>query len=287
MQPKTTLTALVHAVACLAAAACGGGGGSVSRADYARGCAAIEACEAPVGANFCLNYFEDWPPEQIRCAIDAQGDCNAILACVGLRRDDDPTCQPHCEGNVRVSCDGGSAWRMDCGVFPFAPGPVCVEDAEFGVACVSGTGCTTAGLSCDGNKQRYCSTSGAYYEGTCGSASCYDGRCSEVPLTPCTVPPGGNDVVCDGDVVIMCADGLESRFDCSGFDPDLTCLTWTDGAGGTYTGCDFPGTCSGLDEPTCDGTSVVVCDHGSPATADCASIGFTSCGTAAGTGQCY
>src|SRR5262245_1211788 len=113
----------------LAMTACGGGSDSVDRADREKACLSLGSCaELFVDPSSCLTFDELWPEEQIRCVVDAQADCAAVRACIGLGGASDPACQPQCDGNVRVYCDFGDAWRIDCAVFPFSGGPLCVED---------------------------------------------------------------------------------------------------------------------------------------------------------------
>jgi hypothetical protein len=259
---------------CMTLSACGGGSG-LSQSELANACVYIDACVGYNMTSSCIRG-DTFPSEQIHCVLDAQTDCEGVLACLGARRDPEADCQDKCEGNVVVECQGLDALRYDCGTWALGLGPVCVEEQPGLAWCVDATCTDVDTLTCDGTQVRRCTAGGSLFEFDCAPSLCFEnGRCSDAPPVPCSA---SFDVSCDGDFLVTCEDGLETRINCRDRDDRFTCRVIAD-QGGTTTGCELDADCSRFTETACSSdTDVTYCDaDGSLASVDCTALGFSTC----------
>lgn len=229
-------------------------------------------------------------PDIRACVLGARGDCDAIMACLGVERparlteEECYAMAPHCEGDVRVACIEGAAYylfrqdRRAVGETCEQPppescdwvGPRCL-DASTSVRCDDGLrgpvetcrvgyACTTDGPTegCDSRTRR-----------------CWSGVC--LPAGPSC-----DRDHCDGDTLVFCdlvtPDGPSreaTRYDCAS--GGMRCAE-NDLGGMIYAQC--VGTL-GECEPgpaTCDGTTLTYCaPDGSVRRYDCVEHGFARC----------
>ncbi len=222
-------------------------------------------------------------------------DCAAFAACVGHGRDAS-YCAAHlgdsCDGDVLLSCDfdsGGPVLSVDCR----AIGLGCVTTGS-GSTCSDGTRCDAVPNTCDGSSVANCDYMTGYLERYDCDAILPGTTCRVVnnqavcrlPGAPCT------DSRCDGDTLVECESGQETRIDCARLGqhcrpgsgagsvcvppPINACSSAFKCATALYSACP-----NGRD---CPGIPLNVCVNQTVQPFDCASIGLTVCDMTAG--QC-
>jgi hypothetical protein len=210
------------------------------------------------------------------CILDAPGDCGAAAAC--LAQTGSPgTCKPdaleagECSGSVLSGCTSdGYAFAVDCA----ADGETC---GAYPAIFAHFSGCVTpcpAQVACDGTREQLC-LSGALVTLDCGElgTTCANGACTPQPGPACDAASFRQR--CDGDVVVTCADGIESRDDCSIWPTHRRCAVDTLGSAQ----CVLTGTeCTAGD--ACAGDDIAYCRDGYAARVSCTALGFSTCSAA-------
>jgi hypothetical protein len=140
----------------------------------------------------------------------------------------------------------------------------CVNGACEGAACTFGDPQT---CSDDGSYINFCGFAGKQANADCHGQPCLvvsgQARCLPAPIEAC----GANELSCDGDQIVACADGSGFHFDCA--DVGQIC---NNGA------CATPAeTCDEFHDDSCSGTSLTLCVLNAEQSFDCADVGGT-CG---------
>lgn len=227
------------------------------------------------------------------CAA-AANNCMTVLECAS-RNHDPAYCAAHpnnsCDGSVLVQCGTAADWSIyttDCAAF----GLRC-QQANGAAACTDGAPCdpTSTPLHCAGNQYVSC-------DKTTGLRSTVDCNQSPIPNATCRIgasvaffsnPPGclpsGPPCVqtprCDGNLLVTCVAGEETRIDCGqlashcaatgDYEDPITCVS-------DDTQCDGGASCAG--------DAIVACVDGAWTAIPCSMLGLTSCAVVNGTTLC-
>ncbi len=235
-------------------------------------------------------------PRLVPCVLGAGGDCDAVFACFNRRErsnrcDSDDTWR--CEDEVLRGCGAFYAEAREVAVNCGATGRRCLPahaDEEIVYAACAEASCEAPEANrceghdlvrcLDGVRTRFdCTLRGQ----VCGSLAdrahmdigChYDGpACDEATFEP----------RCEGHVVALCRDGIESRFDCAAvLGGEFTCRIDRSDDGIEFAACVArdplgPACSPGTFNRRCDEIRIVHCLLGYESVVDCAALGFTGC----------
>lgn len=265
-----------------------GGTGSVTHDDAVRACIFLGAC-AGDGVADCFNdVLPALGVEAIACVVEAETDCEAVRACLGiLAVEVDPDCAAGCEGDRLIDCQDTVRSEIDCGAYYELPGQTCVA-GNVGPECGAGT-CDQEGSSCDGDVGLVCDVDrGVLERNDCARFgwTCVEeagtARCSDGSRVTCG---GGDPARCEGGSLVRCSSGYELALDCDLVVEGRSCYQAGDGPAF----CGFGDECDPLaakGQETCEGSIITFCAGGAIESADCADFGFTGCMESIGGGHC-
>jgi hypothetical protein len=231
-------------------------------------------------------------PAQLSCIAEAGLDCDRALDCVSTPA---PTPCPSptwwCDGDTLRRCDAFRGDRViseDCA----AEGMRCVpvgSGARCGLAV-----CDVGTIAADCLDNRVVSCIGyTFSDGTSGGVvtpreDCgdHDATCAIGPNgaecvgngAPCTPFPGGG-LACDGDVLVGCENGYETRLDCAASGLHCVTLTGSVPGAGRIVCARQPEIviCGVIDFYACQGTTLYYCDENGNQSLDCKCLGYRDC----------
>lgn len=275
------------AAACLAASACGILVGGVSA------CTQVIAFvnDPAVAASAHVSAAE------INCIASAGHDCAAAKRCLGNNAMP-ASCNGNsdaCNGNLWQSCTNAAGAGGNKGVQIFdcaSVGRTCVAnngavDCGFGTCSGGMSSCVGPDGSANGNLVQRCTNGILQREdctrtnATCNPSGIFGAHCRG--NGPGCMSPSltNNTLRCEGAVLVSCADGQESRYDCGQL--NLGCFPNPNGTG---FGCFGGNACDPNNfTASCSGTKLTFCNKGQVQTADCAGAGFAACSPNGG-GSC-
>ena len=232
--------------------------------------------------------------------VAAATSCDAVYACLnagtattGCTPPNDSFRGRSCEGNTLIACTETGVGepmieaRADCR----AHGLTCVEIGVAGEesipACVNSRASDTLAtgqmkVTCSGyiaNVQvlnAVMTYDCRSFMGSTCVAGDYTGDFEAAQFCePSTVVCDSNtfEEHCDGNSVVECRNGLESREDCASYGMICGEIAYDSG---TYHGCRFV-ECSRSYKETCEDGSITYCDPDGVKTIDCKALGFTGC----------
>lgn len=210
------------------------------------------------------------------CLNRAGTNCSAVNTCVG--RHVEPSTEPcatHCEGDMRVRCDGTSRIFEDC--TQTLPGNRCLPDRNGAVLCTTAA-CLEFPLHC---------TPEGHIEG------CFEAM--DRVLIDCPGDAFCARTVIDSGFFTCTGRGASCTQDrCESATRSVPCLNGQEGPAydcGEGQRCGSSGRCE--EETlrcmpaeyslTCDGTDLIQCADGRPTRVSCTDLGFDSCGAREGT----
>jgi hypothetical protein len=276
---------------------CGGGIDHITASTGAKACATISSCGVG-GVTSCTRFITSvnndstaplthFSASEVSCLASAGADCDAARRCLNGGKTPSPCtgASNSCSGNVLISCSplGGSngtsgTIQFDCGAY----GQMCVANNNR-IDCGFGS-CSGLSAQCVGNVLQTCDGSIVHqvdcsqYSAVCVSSGIPS--CRGVGAA-CDKGQANGSIRCDGNTLVICADGQEARFSCGSIEEG--CFPNADGTG---FGCAAGGDCTPTSfSPTCTGTTLHFCNNGKSDTLDCASIGFHGCSADNG-GKC-
>ncbi|HEY0466398.1 MAG TPA: hypothetical protein VGC79_19445 [Polyangiaceae bacterium] len=292
---------------------CDGESAFQPNAQIVRSCILRAGCDptfAPVRTiSNCVTYNTQAALAGERCNLSAMT-CADYEACehVGIAHDD--LCgggqTTRCQGNLAINCgnytDGDRFF--DCAALGGTCGTLTDQDTLFADCKLAISPDSCAGLpntdaetfchlgSGKNDDLRYYCWDGQAFGASCSSlASCIDapdassneggaGNASELGNAQCffdTVScSGGDSVSCDGDVVTVCSEGSEFKYDCGSV--GLSCSTTAKTAYCLAPGCNAADVTVVCHESCSDdASSLTLCYGGLPYTVSCADYGFSRC----------
>lgn len=224
--------------------------------------------------------------------LSGAADCAAVAACI---TGPDPTvCDDTsqefvtCVSNWRVNCSFGNLLAGDCTV----EGTQCLLTSG-GAACGEHVCSGSEPTTCDGTVLRSC-VKGAVVPYDCARRDCAPCGASANGTAECSVPHPScspDRTYCDGNDIVHCTAGVESREHCNRFPVRQICGTrqiMTGPTSSEIVACvAAPGSAcdpeSYIDH--CNGTVLIYCD-GNEQTLDCAAVGFSDCTSNGATARC-
>jgi hypothetical protein len=270
-------------------------------ADIVKTCAFEVSClkDPPTSyLNTCISYFlaalgnesgasTDFA-RYVDCARQAT-DCTSVLRCAS--RDHDPAfCAAHpgetCDGDLLVQCAPAgqvadwAIYNTDCS----ALGMHCAA-ANGSAACTDGAACDPQLLlsHCDGNTYVGCnSPTNLRFTLDCSRSPIINATCrTETGSSVGGCMPSGPSCQssvdrCDGDMIVLCVAGEETRVDCAQQAGHCAIVAYHGRCVPIATQCDDA---SG---DHCSGNTLATCVDGVPQTIDCSSVGLSTCSTSAG-----
>ena len=264
------------------------GAGQVTQDDAVSACIFLGACVGDGVADCFSDILPALGAEAVACVIEAQTDCEAVRACLGiLALEVDPDCAPGCDGDRLIDCQDGVRSELDCSTYFELPGQTCIL-GNFGPECGGGT-CDQEGSSCDSDVGLVCDVDRGVLERhdcTRFGWTCVDeagmARCSDGTEVACA---DGDAPRCEGASLVRCSGGYELALDCDLVVDGRSCYQ----VGDSPAFCGFGDECDPLTakgQETCDGSVITFCAGGAVQSADCAELGFTSCMESIGGGSC-
>jgi len=183
-----------------------------------------------------------------------------------------------CDGTNIVFCDVNDTDSQSCPMTA-ASGSTCVMTSTGGARCAFGM-CNDDSQHCDGSVLVRC------VDGVLEAHDC----ALLVPALECRQNPAGDFACggagpacssgdpphCEGNALVTCANGFQSRTDCSV--GGASCLVPGDSSAPPYCGWGNPCDTS-MPQARCDGPKLSFCAAGLRRTIDCAGAGFTGCST--------
>jgi len=275
----------------------GDGGGSVEPAladeDLIKGCIISLACGGLryPSAAACIKVYKDTYAIEhtepayariYRCAVKANGDCEAVKKCWGLGSACDSTFKAKCEGSVAVSCDAAGmkkTYQVDCA----AAGLKCVTgNVASSIAYCTPDNCFVGtGNSCVGKQVQKCQTGFVVLE-----------DCERKGLVCGTLKKGG--ISCIGETGVTCnpeffvaqckkdKSGAEYANQCVGGKEHMKYCSKRPLIGtACRTGlCESKGSaCNDASMNRCAGSDLEVCIDGSWKKYSCSAMGLGKCKT--------
>jgi hypothetical protein len=232
-------------------------------------------------------------PAQLSCMADAGLDCDRALDCVSV-----PATTPcpsptwGCDGDTLRRCDAFRGDRVvseDCA----AEGLHCIPVGSQARCGFEACDPTTLRVTCLDNRIVLCARY-LFADGTVGGVlqpgedcSDHDATCvvgTDGPIcvgkgAACTPFPWGGGLACDGDVLIGCENGYETRTDCTASGLHCVTLTGSLGAAGRIV-CAHQSeviVCVVSDFNVCKGTRLDYCDQHGNQSLDCTCLGYSGC----------
>lgn len=230
-------------------------------------------------------------PERVVYAIDGLGNASfSLLECLTAASDANRVveCVDHirgacdgprrCDGDRVIDCAEGERVEIDCRIRNCEDDRAC-DEQPLGGTCVAAASPTcgfgrcddTFAPHCEGEMAVFC-TNGAIQHRDCRTALgrpatvCRAGACAAMPAS-CARDQSRH---CEGDDIVSCFGGEESRTRCAQFPLPMTC-TGAECVASPRLRCN-----PSAHYDACDGQSLRYCD-GQERTLDCRALGFAGC----------